>query len=106
MLKEMESDVGPLFVQLTHFFEHTVTTLVVAHESQPASVELQWTASCIVELLSKLRWINEGAFLRRRIHSRGLISLQMFWRIGKRDVCYAGRNARVIEDLPNRPGSA
>src|SRR5215467_3799317 len=30
MLKEMESDAGPLFVQLTHFFEHTVTTLVVA----------------------------------------------------------------------------
>ena len=55
MLEEMESHVGPLFVQLTHFFEHTVTTLVVGHGSQKASVELQRTASCLLELLSKLQ---------------------------------------------------
>src|SRR5262249_43527716 len=106
MLKKVESHAGPLFVYLTHFFEHTVATLVASHESQEANVELQRTGSCLLELLSKLRWIHEGALLGRRIHPRGLVPFQMFGRIGKRDICYAGRKSRVIENLPNRPGPA
>jgi hypothetical protein len=102
ILKKVQADLSPLFVELTHLIEHTVASLVIRHEAKESDVKLQRLAHDFLQLLPQLWRMKERALFRRGIHPGRLITIQWFGWIREWDVTDAGSNARVIKNFPNR----
>src|ERR1700739_2300967 len=97
----MQSYLGPLPIYLLHFRQHLLSPLIARHEPEMGNIEANFSDN-FLQLLLELRWLDEGALLRGRIHPGDLKPVQLFRWISKRNIERTDCKPRLGKQSKNR----